>query len=157
MTSIPTKEECMAILTNNKTPSNIIDHCKTVCKVAEEVADKLINKGTEVNKSLVIAAAMLHDIERTKDNHVVEGTKLIKSMGFPEVAEVVKKHGLYKLEDEDIKPRTTEEKIVFYADKRSKGNEVVTLKERIEDLKKRYNKDFKEEFKFAEKIEEELT
>ncbi|MBU89983.1 hypothetical protein CMO94_00455 [Candidatus Woesearchaeota archaeon] len=153
---IPTKEECLTILIKNKTPSNVIEHCKTVCKVAGEVTDKLIAKGIKVNKELVIAAALLHDIEREKDNHTVAGVKLLKSMGFPEVAEVTEKHSLHEIEKGKNRPLRIEEKIMFYADKRVKGDKIVSVMERIEDLKKRYNKNFSGEFELAKKIEEEL-
>ena len=156
-TNIPSREQCLDILNKNKTPSNVISHCETVCRVAEEIADKLIAKGVNVNKNLVIAAALLHDIEREKKDHIEEGAKLIKSLGFPEVSKVIKKHSLYKVEDPARQPQTYEEKIVFYADKRVKGNEVVSLEERFADLKKRYNVDLTKEFEFSRKIEEELT
>ena len=153
---IPSKEECLDILNKNKTPSNIIEHSKAVCKLAEDIAEKLIKKGFKVNKRLVIAAALLHDIEKGKDNHMIVGAKLLKSMGFPEVSEVAKKHSLYQIENKDVQPRTIEEKIIFYADKRVKGNKIVSLEERFEDVKKRYGVDLTNEFKFAKKIEKEL-
>ena len=152
---IPSKSECLAILTKNKTPSNVIEHCKSVCKVAEEIADNLIKKGIKLNKEIVIAAALMHDIEREKKDHVMEGAKLIRKMGFPEVAEVMAKHSLHKIAIKQ--PRTYEEKIVFYADKRVMENKIVSLEERFADLKKRYNTDLTKEFEFAKKIEEELV
>ena len=151
---IPSRDECLDILNKNKTSSNVIEHCKTVCKVAEDVADKLIGKGISVNKGLVTAAALLHDVERVKDEHIIRGVKLIKSLGYPEVAEVLGKHSLYK--QEESPPKTIEEKIVFYADKRVMRNNIVSLEERFEDLKKRYNLDFTKELEFTKKIEEEL-
>ena len=153
---IPLREECLDILNKNKTPSNVIEHCKIVCKVAEEITDKLIENGIKVNKKLVTAAALLHDIEREKVDHIKEGITLIKNLGFPEVAEVMRKHSLHGIEDENRQPKTIEEKIVFYADKRVKGNEIVSIEERFEDLKKRYNLDFTKELEFTKKIEEEL-
>ena len=155
--NIPSREKCLDILNKNKTPSNVILHCETVCRVAEEIADKLIAKGINVNKNLVTAAALLHDIEREKENQIEEGAKLIKSLGFPEVANIIKKHSLYKVEDPIRQPQTYEEKIVFYADKRVKGNEIVSLEERFTDLKKRYNVDLTKEIEFSRKIEEELA
>ena len=155
--NITSREKCLDILNKNKTPSNVILHCETVCRVAEEIADKLIAKGINVNKNLVTAAALLHDIEREKENHIEEGAKLIKSLGFPEVANIIKKHSLYKVEDPIRQPQTYEEKIVFYADKRVKGNEIVSLEERFTDLKKRYNVDLTKEIEFSRKIEEELA
>ena len=66
---IPSKEECLSILAKNKTPSNVIEHCKAVCRVAEEIAGNLIKKGIRVNKELIIAAALLHDIEKKSEKH----------------------------------------------------------------------------------------
>ena len=156
--NIPTKKECIAILTKNKTPSNIIKHCKAVCKVAEDVAKKLIKKGIKVNKGLVAAAALLHDAERLKKNHVARGARLVKKLGYPEVANVISKHTLYKLKNNE--PKTIEEKIVFYADKRVKHDKIVTLEERYKDLKERYKlSDFGAlnwEMEFTKKIEKEL-
>lgn len=156
MTKIPTKEECLNLLIKNKTPSKIIEHSKTVCKVAEKIVSILIRKGVKLNKRLAIAAALLHDIEKAKPNHVVRGAKLLKSMGFAEVAEVIKKHSLYKIQQKNRQPKTWEEKIVFYADKRVKANKTVSLKERFNSLEKAYKVDLIKEFKFTKKIEKEL-
>ncbi|MDP3765412.1 MAG: HDIG domain-containing protein [Nanoarchaeota archaeon] len=153
---IPTKEECLLILNKNKTPSSVIEHSKTVCKVAEDIAEKLIKKGLKINKELVIAAALLHDVERAKENHVPEGVKLLKSIGFPDIAGVIKKHSLYKLQQKNRQPHTWEEKIVFYADKRVKGSKIVSLKERFKALEKNYNVDLSKELTFTKKIEREL-
>ncbi|MBI2523217.1 HDIG domain-containing protein [Candidatus Woesearchaeota archaeon] len=153
---IPSKSECLAILDKNKTPSNVIEHCKAVCKIAEEIADKLIAKNIKVNKKLVTAAALLHDVEREKKDHVMEGAKLIRKMGFPEVAEVMSKHSLHKIENPAQQPRTYEEKIVFYADKKAKESKIVSLEERFKDLKQRYDIDFTKEYAFAKKIKKEL-
>jgi|TARA_B100002003_G_C13951665_1_gene461373 putative nucleotidyltransferase with HDIG domain len=155
--NIPSKEECISILTNNKTPSNVIEHCKAVCEVAEETADKLIKKGIKINKELVSASALLHDIERIKENHIEKGAKLLKSLGFQEVSEVMSKHSLYRPDGIKTEPITFEEKIVFYADKRVKGTEIVSLQERFDDLEKRYNVQLGEEFEFTKKIEAELN
>lgn len=153
---IPAKEECLILLNKNKTPSKVIKHSMAVCKVAEKIAEKLITKGIKLNKGLVIAAALLHDIERAKKNHVVKGAKLLKSMGFKEVSEVVKRHSLHKLQQKNRQPSTWEEKIVFYADKKVMGSKTVSLKKRFEALEKRYNVDLSKELAFTKKIEREL-
>jgi len=151
--NIPTKEQCLNILKQNKTPSNVIEHSITVCNFALDLVDKLEKKRIKVNKELVTAASLLHDVERVKESHVGAGAKLLKKLGFPEVAEVIKKHTLHGLDENNL---TVEEKILFYADKRTKGNKTVSLKERIESLEKKYNIDLKKESKFAKKIEEEI-
>ena len=48
-------------------------------------------------------------------------------------------------------------KMVFYSDKRVKGAKIVSLRERFDDLKARYNKGTEKEFEFTKKIEEELN
>ena len=154
--NIPSREQCLEILKNNKTPSNVIGHSKTVCKVAESIVKKLIKKGIKVNKELVIASALLHDIERHKEDHVVKGAELIKKLGYPEIANVISKHTLYKVEMEENQPHTIEEKIVFYADKRVKNDKVVSLEERYDDLKKRHDVDLSYEMEFTKKIGKEL-
>ncbi|MBI2658892.1 HDIG domain-containing protein, partial [Candidatus Woesearchaeota archaeon] len=146
---IPTKEECLILLNKNKTPSKVIEHSIAVCRVAESIAEKLITKGIKLNKKLVTAAALLHDIERAKESHVVKGAKLLKSMGFKEVSEVVKKHSLYKLEQKNKQPNTWEEKIVFYADKIVMGSRMVSLKKRFDALEKRYDADLSKELNFT--------
>lgn len=152
--NVPTKQQCLSILKENKTPSNVIGHSMTVCNFALDLANKLEKKGIEVNKDLVIAASLLHDVERVRDSHIDAGVKLLKKLGFPEVAEVIKKHTLHRLDESHLK--TVEEKILFYADKRTKGNKIVSLNERIKSLEKKYNIDLKKEFEFAKKIEERL-
>ena len=126
-------------------------------KAIPKIAEWLEKKGIDVNKKLIIAGALLHDIERAKDNHIARGVSLLKKLGFPEVAEVIKRHSLYKIENEEVQPHTFEEKIVFYADKRVIGNKVASLKERFDDITKRYNVSLDNEYKFAKKIEAELN
>ncbi|MBI2558106.1 HD domain-containing protein [Candidatus Woesearchaeota archaeon] len=154
--TIPTKQECLKLLNKNKTPFKIIKHTKTVCKIAEDIADKLIRKGVKLNKRLVVAAALLHDIEKAKPRHVVKGTMLLKKLGYPEVADVIKKHSLYKLGQKNRRPNTFEEKIVFYADKRAKGNKIVSLEKRFKALEKHYKVNLSKELIFTKKIEKGL-
>ena len=158
MTKIPTREECLKILQDSNVPSNIIAHSKQVCNVALKIADLLERKGIKINRNLVQAGALLHDVKKLSPNdHVIEGFELIKSLGYPEVAEVLKKHGLYHLDKEEFLPKTWEEKIVFYADKRVKNDGVVSVEERFEYIKQRYKKeDIGQELRFTKKIEKEL-
>lgn len=155
---IPTKEECLKILKDNNVPDNIITHTKAVCDFSMKVVDLLEKKRINVNRDLVAAAALLHDIRKVNSNaHEVEGFELIKSLGFPEVALVIRKHGLANVHKEEFIPKTWEEKIVFYADKRLKGDKIVSVEERFEDARKRYNKDeIEEEFNLTKRIEKEL-
>lgn len=155
---IPKKEECLKILKENHVPDNIVAHLKAVCDFSMKIADLLEKKGINVNRGLVAAGALLHDIRKTSQNdHVIEGYELVKSLGFTEVAMVIKRHGLANIADEDFYPKSWEEKIVFYADKRIKNDKIVSVDERFEYIKQKYKKeDVELEINFTKKIEKEL-
>ncbi len=146
----------MKILSDNNTPSNVIAHSKKVCEFAEKLADGLIDKGIKVNKNLVIAGALLHDVKRVKKNHALEGAKLLESLGYSDVASSIRKHCLYQIELKENQPISIEEKIVFYADKRVTEDKIVSLEYRFKALSNKYKKDFLKELEFAKKIEKEL-
>ena len=81
---IPTKDECIKILKDNNVPDNVMAHVKAVCDFSIKVCDLLEKKGINVNKDLVVAGALLHDIKKmAPDDHVMEGYELVKSIGFP--------------------------------------------------------------------------
>ena len=82
---IPSKKECIELLHKNKTPSHVIEHCKAVCKAAEKVANRLIKRGIKLDKNLVIAGALLHDVERAKKEHVPKGVKLLRKLSYLEL------------------------------------------------------------------------
>jgi len=155
---IPTKEECLKILKENNVPDNVVAHLKAVYDFSMKVCDLLEKKDINVNRDLVAAGALLHDIKKmNSDDHVAEGYEYIKLLGFSEVALIVKKHGLYHLEEEEFTPKSWEEKIVFYADKRVKGSNIVSVDERFGYIKQRYKKeDVEKELSFTKKIEYEL-
>jgi hypothetical protein len=154
---IPTSAECARLLEENQTPANVIAHCEGVRDFALSLAKRLSEKGVEVNLPLVSSAAHLHDIEKLKPNHVMAGHDLIRSRGYPEVAVAMKTHGLENLHDPSFYPRTIEEKIIFYADKRVKDTTIVSMDQRFSYIRKKYNSPaIEHEFTFAKKIEDEL-
>jgi len=114
--TIPSKEQCLKILKENNVPDNIVAHLKAVHNFSIQLCDVLEKRGVHVNRDLVAAGALLHDIKKTSsDDHVIGGYEFIKSLGFPEVALLVRKHSLVHLQSDDFTPKTWEEKIVFYA------------------------------------------
>ena len=46
--------------------------------------------GIGLNKNLIRAAALLHDIKRKEKNHARAGSRFIKNKEFPQVAGIVK-------------------------------------------------------------------
>ena len=155
---IPTKDECLRILKDSNVPDNIIAHLKAVHDFSMKIVDLLEKRGIHANRELVAAGALLHDIRKiNSEDHVAEGYEFIKSLGFPEVALLVKRHGLVHLGDEDFMPKTWEEKIVFYADKRVKNYKIVSVDERFEYIKQRYKREnVEKELILTKKIEQEL-
>ncbi len=155
--NIPTKDQCIELLKGNKTPHNIIEHCEAVSKFAVAIARKIEAKKIPVNKDLVQASALLHDIEKLKKNHVKAGHDLLVQKGFPDVARVVKKHGLENFDDASFHPKAIEEKIVFYADKRVKDTSIVSLEQRFSYIREKYSvPHIEQEFEYAVHIEQEL-
>jgi molybdenum cofactor cytidylyltransferase len=154
--NIPSRDECIAILKENKTPSNVIEHTLKVAEVAEAIADNLIKKGIRVNRELVAAAALLHDVEKPKEGHASKGAEILDSKGYPEVARIVKYHSYYEMQIDNDFELSIEHKIVFYADKRVRDADKVSVEERYEDLEKRYKADLSKEKDFVKKIAEEL-
>jgi uncharacterized protein (TIGR00295 family) len=103
----------------------VINHCKTVRKVAVKIAKK-----AHANIQLVEAGALLHDIGRSKTQgimHGVEGAKIAEQLGLPSsIIHIIELHLVagIPLEEavqlglpaKEYMPKTLEEKIVAHAD-----------------------------------------
>jgi len=159
---IPSESECLALMDEIDLAPTVRNHSLIVQKFALCLADDLDKKGVKVNKELVSAAALLHDIMKLDAQvcHGIEGGEFLRKKGFHEVASVVEKHCLNNLEDPDFVPQTTEEKLLMYADLRVGTGKVVSLSERFKYIKEKYNpKDpmkFNEYIAFAKQLEWEL-
>jgi uncharacterized protein len=128
---IPSEGEALALHRKYGSNDIIIEHCKTVAKVAKVLAEEFERRGHAVDVEAVVAAALLHDIGRSRTQtvrHGVEGSEMIEREGADrKVVEIVRKHigaGLTPeearrlgLPELDYIPRTLEERIVCFADK----------------------------------------
>jgi uncharacterized protein len=119
---------------------NIVQHSLQVMRVSLALTDNL-RSGICVNRDLVIAASLLHDITKTKsletkEHHDASGGKLLRKLGFPSVAEIVEQHVIMHT----VHPEGSleEREIVYYADKRVLHDTIVTIEERVDDLITRY-------------------
>lgn len=164
--NLPTREQCLNYFQEYHVPKHIFEHCLWVEKVAVMLAQQLINAKVSVRFELVSRLALLHDLFKMAaidhfDVSRIQGAKLspeeeqswsqlkTKYPGmyeceighqvfkgeFPELAQSLKKVG--RTLDEE---KTIEEKIVQYADWRVRNNQVVTIAQRLQDLKKHYPK-----------------
>ncbi|MEA3515174.1 MAG: HD domain-containing protein [Nanoarchaeota archaeon] len=160
MAEIPSREKCIELLKDFNVPANVVRHSLAVAGLAMDIAKNLKHKGIDINLPLLEAAALLHDIARGRPgDHVLEGVKILSKLGYKEVAETAKTHGLYHFPD--IKPETIEQKILFYADKRVMEDKIVSVKKRFEDYKVRYpgfdEDKNRAEFEFTQRLGDELS
>ena len=139
--NLPTPEQCYALWDTHEMLDNIKEHSRQVGRVARRVAEHIKAQGVvSVDVDLAESGAFLHDIAKSitiqkGGSHSKMGRKIVLEEGYSEaLGNVVLKHGL-NVFGEGL---TIEEQIVNYADKRVRHDEIVTLEERFEDLKKRY-------------------
>jgi putative nucleotidyltransferase with HDIG domain len=93
---------------------------------------------------LVEAGALLHDIAKASSfgtglDHAVAGAHRLRSLGLPQVADIVERH--VHLGEWKRSGPVTEAEILNYSDKRVLHEEVVSLDRRFRDLIVRYGKD----------------
>jgi putative nucleotidyltransferase with HDIG domain len=159
---IPSESECLELLSELNLPSAVINHSVAVKNFALDTAESLSVKGHSINKPLIAAAALLHDVMKVDAQvcHGIEGGEFLRTKGFHEVAGVVEKHCLNNLFDPDLVPKSQEEKLLMYADLRINAGSIVSLDDRFEYIRKRYRpkdeKRFAECVAFAKQLEFEL-
>jgi putative nucleotidyltransferase with HDIG domain len=138
---IPTAKECYEILEETGTLQHIKEHSKKVTCVAKEIAGHLNQAGKKVDAELIVAAALLHDVTKTRslktgEDHAETGAELLRQKGYFEISEIVRQH--VRLDGEPSNGKITETEIVNYADKRVINRDVVSLQERREYIFRRY-------------------
>jgi putative nucleotidyltransferase with HDIG domain len=137
---IPSQEECDELMAKYCMLPNIIAHSRQVMRVSLVITDNLKNV-VSINRHLVIAAALLHDITKTRsletrEPHDQSGGELLRELGFTRVGEIVEQHVI--LLDFNPQEKLEEREIINYADKRVMHDRIVSLSERMEDLIQRY-------------------
>jgi uncharacterized protein len=137
---IPDIAECEKLMAQYSMLPNIVEHSRQVMRVSLAITDYLKN-GISMNRDMVIAAALLHDITKTrslntKEKHAASGGKLLRELGFAGVAGIVEEH--VTIRNINLEGKIEEKEIVYYADKRVMHDKIVTLEERVQDLMQRY-------------------
>jgi hypothetical protein len=141
---IPEPETCFELLGERRVPVHIVGHSVVVTRAAILIGTWLNAGGEEVHLPLLAAGGLLHDIAKyesitTGDDHARLGGEWIAALGYHSVAMVVGQH-VRMTPAAVAEPRVTEVDVVYYADKRVKHEDVVSLRERFVDLQARYGK-----------------
>ena len=140
---IPTKNACFRLIQRMKMMSHILDHSTQVCRVAMCLATHLKGNPVCINLRLVQAAALLHDITKTRsfktgENHASTGAELLTDLGYPDVGNIIRQHVSLDSYFESELPKEVE--IVNYADKRVLHDKIVRLEQRKAYIFKKYGK-----------------
>ena len=151
--------------------ANIRAHSLMVARIAWLLAEELRTKNSHPpDLQLCVSGALLHDIAKTPClksgcNHAKAGAELCRSLGFPEIAEIVAGHVVRP----DFFPERLKAgifspgEIVYYADKRVRHDQIVSLPERLEYILEKYGGDdlrkqngIRDNFKKCELLERQL-
>jgi len=141
--AVPSRADCLSLMEQYDMLPNIREHSLVVTAVALELGSALQETGIPLHLPLIEAGALLHDIGKTaclgtSRNHADWGAQIVDSVGYPEVAELVREHIV--VSDGGDPTVIQEAEIVNYADKRVLHTQVVTLAVRFADLEERYAK-----------------
>jgi len=144
--TLPTRAEAIEILGKAGCSKRVIEHCRYVARFSVKVTKALQKKGENVDVQLVEIGGLLHDIGRSK-THTVDhgfiGSQIARSLNLPQsVVKIIERHvggGVPKDEAKqlgwpprDYLPRTWEERIVCYADKRVEGLRIMPIEQALE-------------------------
>jgi uncharacterized protein len=135
------RERYEAVLRDAGCSAGVIAHCRVVTDYALTLA----GDNPLVDRGLLEAGSMLHDIGRGKNHsiyHAQAGAQICRTLGFPElVARIVERHTgagltadectLLSLAPRDCMPHSIEERIVAHADNLVKGTHIVPVFETL--------------------------
>jgi len=138
---MPAKKDCFQLMCNMQMPDHILAHSIQVCRVGLCLVYHLKLQQIRINEKLVLAAALLHDITKTRsfetaENHALTGGQVLTDLGYPEIGDLVRQH--VRLDDYSDHISLSEAMIVNYADKRVLHDRIVSLDERMGYIQERY-------------------
>ncbi len=138
---VPTEDQCYDIMKQFNMLDNIKRHSVRVMNVSMVLVENLKDPAI-LQPSLVRAAALLHDIAKTRAiearelRHDLLGGRILREIGYDAIADIVESHVFFI----GFKPDANleEREIVFYADKRVLHDAIVSVDQRVDDLVQRY-------------------
>ena len=127
---VPDEEMIRQMYDESGTPCNVIDHMKAVADYQDRLLDELEAAGVVFDRELLRAAALLHDIKRLEKDHAVASAKYVAERGFNEIAALIEGH--HSPADPGSKSEDlSAADILYYADKRVQGSNIVSVAERF--------------------------
>lgn len=141
ITPYPSIADCLQFGDDYGMFQNIRAHSLQVARVSSVLYEGLVAHGTAQNiplKELLLAGALLHDIAKTMCiktgcRHANVGSDICMELGYPEIADIVGQHVILSSYDEELysQGQFNAAAIVYYADKRVRHEEIVTLDDRL--------------------------
>ena len=138
--NVPDYNTCCELLEHYEVPEHIIDHSRQVAVISLCLGEGLTVQGVNLDRGILLSAGLLHDIAKMASiengrDHAVLGAEWLDSEGFPEIAEIVRNHVRLVT---DLSGPIVAKEIIYYADKRVRHVEIVSVAERLVDLRTRY-------------------
>jgi uncharacterized protein len=167
---LPSKRDALTLLKQLNFSSHIIHHQQAVMRKALDLAHNI--KRIPINRELICAGALLHDIGRLKSHeliHTAYGGDILRELGYPEeLARIAETHSLGGMTSEEAQqlglpardyiPRSLEEKIVCLADKFLSGTDYVNIDQRFKRWLEKYGRTpfLEEQMRRVKVLEEEI-
>src|SRR5215210_4842944 len=141
--AVPSRAEAVGGLLDLEPPGWLVEHSSAVAEVAAFLVDRCLRRGRELDRTLVEAAALLHDVDKAlaeaeplrRLGHGAAGAAWLTERGNAELAPAVANHPVSMFSDDGryaawVAGASLEARIVAYADKRA-TRDVVSLDERF--------------------------
>lgn len=138
---IPSQNECYRMMADMGMMSHIVAHSIQVCRVSLWLCDLLATAVNGLDRDLVAAGALLHDITKTRsfqtgEDHAASGEAYLRKKGFPELGRIVGQH--VKLDRFDPEGPASAAEVINYADKRVLHDRIVSMPQRMAYILERY-------------------
>jgi hypothetical protein len=147
--TIPGRAEAARLLWSLDPPDWFVRHATAVAEVAGWLALTASGRRLAVDRRLVEAAALLHDVDKLPASgppirglpHGAGSAAWLVEVGAPELADAVRDHPVTRLADDDAAARILaapiEVRLVAYAEKRA-GQQLESMDNRFASWRRRY-------------------
>lgn len=163
-----TYDDALKLLDDSGCSKDVIWHCKTVARLARDIAEKANKDFSTIDVDMVELGGLLHDIGKSQSDeldHAFIGANIVRmasglikdSTLKGKLARIVEVHTGAGLTIDDIKklnnerklkipernyvPETIEEEIVSFADKLVEGDNDITYEQQLKEKKERFGDD----------------